>query len=187
MKNLLRNKNKIALYGIIIAVLAVCVWAVMSRPAPQKKTVDTDKDQSMDYMGNKIVEEKNGKKIWEITAETITMDPDTKKAAMKNITGKYYDDNGKTLTLTAPEGTYDDVGKDIILDKGVHVEGDDGLVFDSQKVSWSSEKQLFTGEGSVKIKKGDMTAEGDTIESSNAFTQFKLTGNAHIVKGSAAN
>lgn len=183
MKSLKSNKNKIAIYGFIIVVIAVCAWAVITKPAPQKKTADVNQDQTMDYTGNTITEEKNGKKIWEVTAESITMDQSTKKADMKNITGKYYADNGQVITLNSAHGTYDDATKDIVLDSGVHVERDDGLIFDAQKVTWSDANQSFTGEGGVNIKKGDMTGSGDKVESSNAFTQFKLSGNAHIVKG----
>ncbi|TCS80477.1 LPS export ABC transporter periplasmic protein LptC [Pectinatus cerevisiiphilus] len=187
MKILSDNKNKIAIYAFIIAVIAICVWAVTTKPATQKKAADdTPKQQTMDYTGNTIVEERDGKKIWEISADSIVMDPQTQKAEMQNITGKYYDENGYTLTLTAAHGIYDDKAKNITMDTGVHVERDDGLTFDSQSLSWDNDSQVFTGEGNVKIVKGDMQAEGNKIESSNAFSQFKLSGNAHIVKGSAA-
>lgn len=188
MKSLKFNKNKIAIYGFIIVVIAVCVWAVATKPVPQKKAADDVKnEQTMDYTGNTIVEERNGKKVWELSADNIKMDPQTQKAEMENIHGKYYEENGQTLVLTAPHGIYDDKSKNIIMDNGVHAQSDDGMVFDAQKVSWDNAAQIFVGEGSIKITKGDMQAQGDRIESSNAFLQFKLSGNAHIVKGRGAN
>lgn len=183
----LNNKNKIALYGFIIIVISVCVWAVVTKPIPQKKTADdTQKEQTMDYSSNTIIEEKDGRKIWEIKADSIVMNSQTKETEMKNIQGKYYDANGQVLTLTSPHGTYDDKTKNIVLDNSVHVVSDDGMVFDAQKVTWNDDNQLLTGEGNVKIVKGDMQADGDKIESSDSFVQFKLSGNAHILKGSAA-
>ncbi|WP_432718470.1 LPS export ABC transporter periplasmic protein LptC [Pectinatus frisingensis] len=185
----LKDKNKIALYGFIVIIIAVCVWAVVTKPEPQKKAADdTNKEETMDYMSNTIVEERNGRKIWEITADSIKMNTKTQQAEMENIHGKYYGENDgeQVLTLTAPHGTYSDSTKDIVLDNGVHVQGNQGLVFDAQKLVWDDENQLLTGQGNVKIVKDNMQAQADQVESSNSFLQFKLSGNAHIVEGSTA-
>ncbi|WP_196593070.1 LPS export ABC transporter periplasmic protein LptC [Pectinatus sottacetonis] len=183
MNKLTKNKKLILIYALIIFVVAVCVWAVVTKPVPTKKSAqNVNNERSMDYKSNTIVEEKDGKKIWEIKAESINMNTDTQEAEMKKIEGKYYGEPGKILTVTAPHGLYDAKEKNIILDQGVHAENSDGLSFDAQKMTWNNKEQLFTGEGNVRIVRADIQAAGDKFESSKAFSQFKLTGHAHIIR-----
>ncbi|MBB5336342.1 LPS export ABC transporter periplasmic protein LptC [Pectinatus brassicae] len=184
MKKFKQDKKKLAIYVFIIFAIGICVWAVVTKPTPENKSQQQiKKENTMKYGANTIVEEKNGKKIWEIKADNIDMNVTTKMAELKNIHGKYYGDDGKVLTITSPHGFYDDAKKNIILDKKVHAEDNAGLKFDAEKVTWDNAKALFTGEGKVKIVRDNMQATGDKIESNNGFTAFKLSGNAHIIKG----
>ncbi len=184
MKNFKQDKKKLAIYVFIVLAIGICIWAVVTKPTPENKSPqEIKKEHTMNYGANTIVEEKNGKKIWEIKADSINMNVQSKIAEMKNVHGKYYRDDGKILTITSPHGFYDDGKKNIMLDQKVHAEDNTGLKFDAEKATWNNAKALFTGEGKVKIVRDNMQATGDKIESNNGFTAFKLSGNAHIIKG----
>lgn len=47
----------------------------------------------------------------------------------------------------------------------------------------NGEQGILTCEGNVDINKPGMRATADKAESKDAFTNFKLMGNAHIIKG----
>ena len=57
------------------------------------------------------------------------------------------------------------------------------MAFETDKVTWDGEQSVLTCDGNVKISKPGMVATGDKAESKDAFQNFKLMGNAHIIKG----
>lgn len=182
MKIIKDNKNIVIGVLVLIVIIGTFAWAFSTRPVV-KPTVKTQQNQTMDYVGNTIVEEKDGKRLWELKARTITLDPQTQLATLKDMHGKYYEADGQVLEITAPNGIYDQKTKNIKMTGNVAITGGDGLSFYAQSVDWDNGKQLFTGTGNVQITRGDMQASADQIESNNGFTNFKLQGNAHIVKG----
>ena len=74
------NGKKI-LVGIGIAAFASLVtWAVTSVPEAPKVQNETSDSKVMSYDGNTISEEKDGHKIWELTAEHIEIDTEIGRA-----------------------------------------------------------------------------------------------------------
>lgn len=181
------NKQVISLIAaVIIAIIGVLYWAFSEEihlPDQNKKT--EEKPMAMSYEGNTLSEEKDGKKIWDLTAETIEIDPTTKNAVLKNIQGIFYQENGQTVTLTAPQATFDNKTKDITISDQVNAKTSDGATFQAKTVFWQGEKQLFRGEGNVVVTRDDTVLTGDKLESDAGFIKVKVTGNAHIVKGGA--
>jgi len=172
--------------AVVIAVVGVLYWAFSEEihiADPNKKVEEAPK--SISYAGNTLSEEKDGKKIWDLTAETIEIDPTTKNAVLKNIQGVFYQDNGQTLTLTAPQATFDNKSRDITISDQVNAKTSDGATFQAKTVFWQGEKQLFLGEGNVIVTRDDTVLTGDKLESDAGFVKVKVTGNAHIVKGGA--
>ncbi len=182
MKKLRENKN-ILLGTLLLALIAgIFYWAFATRPNI-KPAAKVKADKTMSYDDNTIVEEKAGKKLWELKAKSIVIDPKTQMATLKDMHGKYYEIDGGVLSITAPLGIYNQKNKNIEMQGGVSITGPDGMEFKAQKVHWDSQKGLFTGDGQVQIARGDMHASAEHIESGNGFTDFKLQGNANIVKG----
>ena len=54
--------------------------------------------------GSTIQETKNGKKVWELTVQSLLYDKKAQLAHMKGISGTFYQDDGRTMTVTADEG-----------------------------------------------------------------------------------
>lgn len=181
------NKQIVGLIAaVLIAVIGVLYWAFSEEihiQDPNKKA--DEKPMAMSYQGNTLSEEKDGKKIWDLTAETIEIDPNTKNAVLKNIKGIFYQENGQTVTLTAPQATFDNKTRDITISDQVDAKTSDGATFKAKTVFWQGEKQLFRGEGNVIVTREDTVLTGDKLESDAGFVKVKVTGNAHIVKGGA--
>ncbi len=168
----------------IIILVCLIVWAVRSVPQPP----DTDSVQVntvMKYDGNTIREEKNGKVIWELTADDISVDKDTQNAEMTNIKAKYYSEDGQEVGITAPHGRYENGSRNIKLDGGVKGETNDGAKLTSKELIWNAKASKLIAKGDAKIERESehMKARGNTIESSNSFQRFKVKGKAHIEKG----
>lgn len=171
---------------IAIAALVVCMgaayWLLQEGPLPEAPPEKID-PLPLSYIGNTLSEEKNGKKVWELTAEFIEIDPETNNTLLKNVKGVFYQQNGETVTMTAPQAIYDVKEKIVTITQRVKAVTSDGATLDANEVRWDSDRQKFDSEGDVKLTRGDTVLTGDKLESDSGFSKFKVTGNAHIVKG----
>ncbi len=167
----------------VLLFACVVVWAVRTVPqAPPKPEAD-DAPKVMTYDGNTISEEKDGKKIWELSSEGMTVDVDTKDVELANLTGKFYEEDGRVVTVTAEHGAYKNDTKDIEVDGDVKIETADGAALTCGKLLWTEADGKLAAVDDAYIKHDDMQARADRIESTNGFHHFKATGKAHIVKG----
>jgi len=179
----MKNRAKLLLGAFVILIIGLIYWAVRTTPTGPLTDEATPDSRMMQYSGNTISEEKNGVKIWEMTAEEILVDTQTQDLTLKNLSGKFYQTNGTVVSIKAPAGFYQVKDKNIKMDGGVKVESSDGAKFDAQKLLWQSAGQTLTGEENVKITKDDMAASADKIESADGLANVKLSGHAHITKG----
>ena len=185
MKKPAVNKRKIGIVLLLVAAAALVYWAYISRPHVEQSSDEPDK--TIVYKNNTIKEEINGKLIWECSAETMTIDQDTQTITMENIKGTFYRDDGSSITLTAPKGTYDQKNKQLEMEKDIHAESTDGMTFDTGKIAWDGQQGVLTCTDNVKITKPGMQATADKAESKDAFRNFKMMGHAKLVKGDANN
>ena len=167
----------------VIAVLAagLVVWAVATVPDAPKIVPQPDK-KTMSYDGNTISEEKNGRKIWELTSEHIEVDVDTQDVTMQGITGHFYAEDGKVAELKAERGVYGGKSKDIKLTGGIVVTYSDGAILVSKEMEWKSQEEILTALGDVKSVREDLLITADKIESSDSFNKVKAVGHAHLEK-----
>lgn len=180
----MNSKMKFAAVMLGIALFAGLIyWAFQEGGKAERPDAAGGSTENMSYMGNTISEEKDGKKVWELTAEFIEIDPKTKNTVLKNITGVFYQENGDTVTLTAPKAVYDVESRSITVMERVKAVTNKGARLDADQVVWDNENEKFSGEGSIRVTQGDTVITGDKMESNSGFTKIKMMGNAHIVKG----
>lgn len=177
------NKSVALLFICTFLVVGgVLYWAFSSQP-PEVPPVDPKPQlTTMSYEGNSISEEKDGRKIWDLTAEVIEVDPDTKNMTLKKIDGVFYQEDGKTVSLKAPTAFYDTKSRDLAISGGVQAKTNDGATFAAEQVFWQGEQEIFYGEGNVQAEKDDTVLSGDRIETDAGMKKIKVIGNAHIVK-----
>ncbi len=176
-------KGKIFICMGILLFLALVTWVVRSIPEPPKPVEPAEGPRLMTYEGNVLSAEKDGRKQWELSADQISVDVDTQNAEMTKITGKFYSEDDRIVTLTSDHGFYNQSTKDIAVDGNVKVTNTDGAELNCQKLSWIAEKEMMVAEGDAHVKKEDMRAHGDRIESTDGFNRVKIIGKAHIEKG----
>ena len=171
---------------VIIILIGSLYYFFKDEPFHQKEATGTPKEEqatTMSYVGNSIIEEKDGKKVWELAAENIEIDANTKNIMLKNIKGTFYQDNGGKIDITAPVATMDSKTKDIVMSGKVRATSSDGATFVAEETHWSGQKQLFYGAGDVVVTKDDTVMSGDKIESDKNMIKIKVSGHAKILKG----
>lgn len=176
------NKGRIAVYLLVLCAVGLIYWAYASRPNAEQPA-NEPAAKIMTYHNNSLKEEVNGKLIWECYAETMSVNQDTQIVNMENIKGTFYREDGNSVEITAAKAVYDQKKKNIEITEGIKARSTDDMTFNTDKVVWDGEQKVLTCEGNVKITKPGMTATGDKAESKDAFQNFKLMGNAHIIKG----
>lgn len=180
-------------YMLIVAILVFFVAGAYyllkeESPAPAPaEVVNNDQPRSISYSGNSIIEEKDGKRLWELGAETIEVDPNTKQAIIKNLKGVFYQDNGGKLEIVALQAVYDTKTHDIVMNGQVKAVSADGATFTAESARWAGENRRIYGSGGVTVTRDDTVIIGDRVESDANMQKVKVEGNARIRRGGAAN
>lgn len=180
------TKAKLGIVLVVAAVVAVVVWAVSTVPqAPPPSEAPASK--TMSYDGNTIREEKDGRVIWELTADHIEIDTDTKNVTIEGVHGKFYAADGRIAEVTADHGSYDATSRDVTLEGGIAITNSDGASLQSDQLKWTAAEQCLSALGNALAQKDDITISGDRIDSTDAFNKVKVSGHAHIAKGDTSN
>ncbi len=179
------DKKRKFLLGAGLAIFAaLVVWAVATVPeTPAQPEKSAQSDKIMSYDGNEISEEKNGRKIWDLTAKHIEVDVDTRDASMEELLGHFYAEDGRVVEVKADKGIYTEATRDIAVMGNVSIKNSDGAQLTSDELRWEAQKEILAAIGSAKAVKDDLLATGDRIESTDGFNKIKIIGKAHIVKG----
>ena len=181
------KKATYVISACVISILAGGLYYFLKdEPFLQKEVMVPPKEEqaaTMSYIGNSIVQEKDGKKLWELGAETIEIDVNTKNVMLKNVKGTFYQDNGGKIDITAPAAILDNTTKDVFMTGKINAVASDGSTFSAQETHWSGGEQLFHGSGDVLVTKGDTVMSGDNIESDKDMIKIKVYGHGKIVKG----
>ncbi len=178
----MERKKLIGLGAVIAVFIAFTAWTVFSIPDAPVTEPDPTKTRQMEYGENTIREEIGGKLLWELTTSSSSMDIKTQATTFKDAKGKYYFPDGKVLTLTAPEGSYDSKTKNIKLKGGVTATMTDDTKLTSKELEWVSGKDRLIATGEARVSQPGMYLEADRVESWNQFQEFQATGHAHLVK-----
>ncbi len=183
----MKNGKKILLAGAFsLAVFFITLWAILSTPEPP--SLD-EAPHVMRSDGNFLQLEKNGRKIFELTAVAIETDLAAKNAKAQNIEGTFYQEDGRKLKIKAPHAVYDLKAQDLQLNGGVAIETTDGITLTSREVIWQNEKVMLSAIGDVKLQKDaeKLRVTAERIDTTDGFAKFTAYGanskKARIAKG----
>lgn len=179
----MEKKYKILIGALIIFFVCLVTWVIRTTPQapPQKEKIEPP--TVMEYENNVITEEKDGKKVWEITADKMFMDSVTQTAEIENIHGKFFKEDGKVLELKGDKGVYNQQTKDVHVEGNIVVLDGDGAKLMSENLDWTGAEELLTASNDVKIFREDVRAYGDSATSTDGFNHFFMKGNVRILKG----
>ncbi|SDM85082.1 LPS export ABC transporter protein LptC [Dendrosporobacter quercicolus] len=177
---------------LLIACLAVAAglglyYFLQDEAPPVQQPEPVQTTSNIVYSGNSIVEEQDGKRLWELSAGTIEIDPAANQARMNDLKGVFYQDNGGKLEIVALQAVYDHKSRDITMNGQIKATTTDGAAFTAGKARWSGADRRFYGSGGIMMTRDDTVIVGDQMESDVDMNKVTVTGNARIRKGGAGN
>lgn len=177
--------SKLKIFGIVggLALIGLVYWTILSVPEPPPPVEPEDRPLIMTYDGNTLSEEKDGKKIWELTAEKISVNIETQDMTLENIKAIFYAKDGRVVQVVAKTGTYDHKTQDVNLSGDVKATTSDGAELTSSELKWLAAQELLSALGDVRATKEDMEATGERMDSYDGFNKIKIQGKAHLARG----
>lgn len=179
----MEKKYKILTGALIIFFVCLVTWVIRTTPKAPPIREKIEPPTTMEYENNVITEEKDGKKVWEITADRMVMDSVTQTAEIENLHGKFFQEDGKVLELSGDKGVYNQQTKDVHVEGNIVVLDGDGAKMTSENLDWTGAEELLTASKDVKIFREDVRAYGDSAMSTDGFNHFFMKGNVRILKG----
>lgn len=174
---------KSPLIGVVIFLIACAAWFFhdsgkeeLEKPQNQQTTVVTIKNAY-------LVEDKQGKKNWELTAETMEVDAVKQENNLTGVKGKLFLENGSIVNLSADKGVLYLKNKDVQLMGNVLVTTSQAEQLVAKELKFTNVDSLITATGEVVITKPGMVAKADKVTADRSFEQIKLMGNALVRKG----
>jgi LPS export ABC transporter protein LptC len=183
------NRTAYLSFACIILLLAGGLYYFFrpEPPLPAKSPVSEPKaavtGPSLTFAGSTIVEEKNGKKSWELNAEGIEADANGNLVYLKKINGTFYQEKGGKVDLVAQEGILDTKTHDIVLQGDIKATSSEGAVFTAPQGKYVDQTKFFYGTGGIRLTRGDTIITGDSLEADTAMEKVKVHGNAKVVTG----
>lgn len=138
---------------------------------------------NLTFSGSTIVEEQDGKKLWELSADIIEADPNGKTVYLTNLKGEFYQEKGGKIDIVAKQATLDSKTHQITMLGDIKATSSDGVVFMAPEARWSNDPKSFTGVGGVTLIRGDTIISGDKLETDDKMEKVKVYGNAKVVSG----
>lgn len=175
--------KKTYIVGFLLALfVGLCYYWFGGSPLPQPLQRAADANM-MKYNGSSIVEEENGQKKWEFTADSIVVDQETNNILLKNVRGVFYQADGSQVIMTAQSGNVDGKTRDAAVEGDVHIATASGAVMDAPRIAWQSATRRFVADRGVKVIKDDTVLTGDRMESDEQLELIKTIGHARVQKG----
>ncbi len=177
-----QKRTLLVIIGAVLLMGAVIGWLVSSKPtAGTVKQVQENNKQSVS--GSTIQEMKDGKKVWELTVDSMLYDNKSQVDKMKGIKGTFYDKSGKTMTVTADEGEVRMNTKDVVLTKNPKGVTSDKATVTAKKITWINKNQTVVAEGDAVLTKDDTVAKAQKATFNVPMDHATLEKDASVQKG----
>ena len=176
------KRTILIILGAVLLMGGVIAWLLSSKPTNGKQQA-APPETLQEVNGSTITENKDGKKVWELTVESMSYNKTTQVDSMKGIKGTFYDKDGKTMTVTADEGEVRLDTKNVVLTKNPKGSTSDGGTVTADKITWVNQDQTVVAEGNARLTKGDTVATGEKATFDVPMNHATLEKNANVQKG----
>ena len=164
--------------GIVILSVLIIVWYVL-KPEPMPIAPEpVNKPDDMTLTGNTIVAEKEGKKLWELMADSISIDQETQVSYLKMVRGTVYRDDGDIINITADSGAVDK-NQNFQLQGNVKGLSAKGLKLAADEVGMLTADKKAWAKGNVLVANKESQITGDNLDTDANFIKIHMTG--HVV------
>ena len=175
------NKMRLSVVMLILA-LAGGLYYFLRDEAPEEKKQQAESTR-MAFSGSSLVEESDGKRIWELTARKIEVDSKTRWVYLTDLQGVFYRTDGSKIDVTAKEAIVDPKAKNMEMTGGFFMKSSDGPTFRADQGRYNSKDKRIFASGNIHATREDAVLTGAEFEADDKFEVMLIKGNAKIVKG----
>jgi LPS export ABC transporter protein LptC len=177
------SKIKILLYGLVIAaIIAGGLYYFLREEALDDTTKDSVVSR-MAFSGSNLTETQDGKKIWDLTARVMEVDPKTQWVYMTDLQGVLYRKDGTEIAVSGKNAVVDPKTRNVELTGDIAMKASDGPTFHADKARYVAKDRKIFATGSIRATKDDYILTANELETDDQFDTIVVKGNARIVKG----
>ena len=190
------KKRKIALVSVLLAIFIACIWAFV---AANIITKNIKRDISSNDLEKQVVaidsllltETKEGKKLWELYADSGEYDSSSKIIILTNIIANFYQDGAVIASGKSTRGTYDTETKKVILYNDSYIVYKDGTSINANLMEWEGkDKDVKARDNVIIIKPNEYIIKAKKAVLTNNMTLFRVIGDVETKvygKGKSGN
>ncbi len=174
-----KNIGYVVLFSIIII---GCLWAFISASVITKsfknKIIDqTYKNKEANIESLLVTETDNGKKLWELYADTGMYTDADNVVLLEDLVGNFYEDDKVKASFKADKGTYNNIKKQIILYDNVVLVYFDGTNISTDRLIYSGKNEDIVAIGNIRIEKpNEAIIMGNKAVLKGDFSGFHIIG-----------
>lgn len=174
------NKNTAAVIAAALLLVGGGIYYFFrSVPEPPPAVVAEKPEDTIQYLGSALSETKDGKLIWELTADQIQAGVDKKNVMLQGLHAKIYKSDGQgNIQVTASQGQMDMTDRVVTLQGDIKAVSEKGAELVGNMIKWFMKEQRFVGEGGIHYQQKDVTISGDKLEVDQNLNVIRITGNA---------
>ena len=169
---------------------ACCIAAVIAgglyyflREEPLTDTREEAVTTRMAFSGSKLTEDQDGKRIWELTARVMEVDPKTRWVYLTDLDGVLFRADGTNITVNAKNAVVDPQTRNLEMSGSITMKASDGPTFTAEKGRYVAKDRKIYATGTIRATKDDVVLTANELEADDNFDMIQVKGNARIVKG----
>jgi LPS export ABC transporter protein LptC len=141
---------------LIGGVVLVKLWANLQERRALEAEVQIPNfstgDESQKLQKVHFVEDKHGRKTWELEAKTIRLYLEENISVLEDVKVTFYEKEGRIFYLTGKQGKVHQDSKDVELTGGVVLTSSDGYQLKTQSASYQHSEKIVSTSDPVEIK-----------------------------------
>ena len=171
------------LYGLLIAAIVAGGLYYFLREEPLDDTRQENVVTRMAFSGSKLTEDQDGKRIWELTARVMEVDPKTRWVYLTDLDGVLFRADGTNITVNGKNAVVDPQTRNLEMSGAINMKASDGPTFTAEKGRYVAKDRKIFATGSIRATKEDYVLTANELETDDKFDKIVVKGKARIVKG----
>ena len=171
------------MFGCCIAAVIAGGLYYFLREEPLTDTRQEAITTRMAFSGSKLAEDQDGKRIWELTARVMEVDPKTRWVYLTDLDGVLFRADGTRIVVTAKNAVVDPQTRNLEMSGSINMKASDGPTFTAEKGRYIAKDRKIFATGSIRATKDDYVLTANELETDDKFDKIVVKGKARIVKG----
>lgn len=177
-----KHKNFL-IWSLVIAVLVAGGLYYFLREEPLGEKKQESVVTRMAFSGSQLTEDQDGKRIWELKARVMEVDPKTRWVYLTDLNGVLFREDGTKIDITAKNAIVHPDSREMELTGEIRLIASDGPAFQAEKARYIAKQRKIFASGSIRATKDDYVITAQELETDDKFEVITVKGNARIVKG----